>query len=159
MRTPGRRSYLQAMAVRPGVRPVIWVLTAGLTLLGCSTAPDNAETDRIVDVVSLAIVYPRQDSAVGLARAAAHTTAAEDGRLTVYSAEDLEAESLQDPHARLGLRIDLPGQEAGFVPAEPVTACYTVEFNYYRATSTSRIGCPATTSAMPDPAGASHAPH
>jgi hypothetical protein len=129
---------------RLGLR-FVGVLAVGAMALGCSPAPGNAQTERMITTVSEAIVYPRQDSAVGLARAASHTAA------TVFSAEDLNAATHSDPHARLGMRVRDPGREPdmfGLGGRDPVTACYMVEFNYYAATSTSRIACPADTSAL-----------
>src|SRR5690606_12952602 len=140
MTAGGRRAKLAGMGHRRRGWRCISALAAGVVMLGCSAAPGNAETDRMADTVSRAIVYPRQDNALGLARAASQTAA------TVFSAEDLDAETPSDPHARLGLRFHDPGVEPdtfGFGGREPVTACYMVEFNYYEPTSISRIACPA----------------
>lgn len=127
----------------PRLPGVLFALLAGLTLSSCSAPAGNDETDRIVETVSTAISSPRQESAEGLARAAAATTAGQDGRLAVLRAEDLDAEELVDPLARLLFRVALEGSESGFVTVEPVTACYEVEFSFYGVTGTpNRIGCP-----------------
>ena len=126
-------------------RGVLCVLVTGLLMLGCSLVPGYAETDRMVETVSTAIAYPRQDSALGLARAASGTAA------TVFRAEDLDAETLEEPRARLGLRLTAPVHESKFFEVEPVTACYLVEFNFYGATSTDRIRCPANAAELEIP--------
>lgn len=106
--------------------------------------PGNDETDRIAQVVSDAISWPRHDSAIGYARAAADTTAAKDGRLTIVGVEELEAEDVEDPFARLTYRIHLEGSLGGFIETDPVTACYVAEFDLYGvAGAPDRIGCPA----------------
>jgi hypothetical protein len=60
---------------------------------GCSAAPPgNAETDRIAEVVSRAISYPRQESAAGYARAALATSAGRAGTLRLVAIEELSCD-------------------------------------------------------------------
>lgn len=127
-------------------RPAL-ALLAALPLLASCGAPDlflpgNGETDRIAQVVADAVSWPRQDSAVGYARAAADTAAAEDGRLTVIGYDDLAAEQPDEAYAELRLLVHLDGT-TGFGGSHPVTACYRVGFGSYGvAGSPDRIRCP-----------------
>ena len=91
---------------------------AVLVLAGCgsmfSPAPGNDDTDRVARVVSDAIAWPRRDSAIGYARAAAATTAGEDGRLTVVEVTELEADEQSQMFGEglpMGLRL-LPADQS-----------------------------------------------
>lgn len=129
-------------------------------VLGCSVHAGNEETDRIADTVAVAISYPRQTSAEGFARASLATAAGHDGRLVVLEVEELKAEELTDPIARLVWRVHLPGSESGWVRSEPVTACYDVVFNRYgNVGKPSRRRCPQdATPVVPDPIAPSPQP-
>jgi hypothetical protein len=124
---------------------VLLVSVVGVGACSVEPAPPRAdETDRVADIVARAISYPRQDSAAGFARAANATTAAKDGRLTVIALRDLDAHGLEDPIARLVLRIHLVGAQSGFDTIPEVTTCYRAEFNRYGVIgSPDRITCPA----------------
>jgi hypothetical protein len=129
---------------RVGVRLALGglVLTGGLG--ACSSAPGNRETDRIAKTVATAISWPRRESANALALAAVDTRAGQDGRLTVIEAEDLEAEKLTDPLARLVFRVHLESEGSGFGSRKPITACYSARFSYYGIIDEpARIDCPA----------------
>ncbi|HEX6247354.1 MAG TPA: hypothetical protein VFZ64_05735 [Nocardioidaceae bacterium] len=122
-------------------------LSAVLLVVGCGSAgilpPGNDETDRIARVVSDAIAWPRQESSMGYARAAAATTAGQDGRLTVVEVTELEAERLTDPLGELTFLVQLEGSTAGWVETDPVTACYRVELGFYGVVgSPRRTRCP-----------------
>lgn len=128
------------------------LLVVAVVCLGaCDVGPQPAradETDRVARVVADAISYPRQDSAAGFARAANDTTAAKDGRLTVIEVDELHADDLQDPLARLVFRIHLVGSQAGFNTVPAVTTCYTVEFSRYGVIGDpDRTRCPVRASA------------
>jgi hypothetical protein len=53
------------------------------------------------------------------------------------------------------MRFHIPPRDEftmfGWQKTKPVTACYTVEFNYYEATSISRVRCPAKATALKFP--------
>ncbi|HET6167151.1 MAG TPA: hypothetical protein VFE07_10010 [Marmoricola sp.] len=110
------------------------------------------ETDRVAQVVSDAISYPRQDSAAGFARAANDTAAARDGRLVVIGMHELKATANEDAIARLTFRVHLTGSDAGFGNEPSITACYSVQFNRYGVMgSPTRIDCPVDADAVPVP--------
>lgn len=128
------------------------LLVSGCGLAGWST-PGNDETDRIARVVSDAISWPRQDTAMGLARAASGTTAGRDGRLTVVEVAELDAATQEEPFAELMFRVHLEGSTAGWVETDPVTACYRVEFDFYGVEgSPRRTDCPADAAPVDIPA-------
>lgn len=132
-------------------------LSAVLLVVGCGSAPllapGNEETDRIAQVVSDAISYPRQDSAMGYARAAAATTAGQDGRLAVVEVTELTAEDLSDPFAELTFLVHLEGSTSGFTETDPVTACYHAGFGSYGLVSSPRrTDCPEGASPVEVPA-------
>jgi hypothetical protein len=128
------------------LRPAVVTLAGVLGLAaaaGCSRPPRSDETDRIAKVVADAISYPRQDSAAGFARAALATRAGQDGRLRVVAMEELHADKLQDPLARLVFLVHLEASEGEFVTEPAVTTCYEAKFNYYGVIGTPRrTACP-----------------
>ena len=133
------------VVLRPTITTLVGVLGFVAVAAGCSgrLAPGNRETDRIANVVSDAISYPRQDSAAGYARAALATRAGQDGRLRVLAIEELKAGKLGDPLGRLVFLIHLEGSEAGWTISRPVTACYKAEFSFYGVVgSPRRMVCP-----------------
>ena len=120
---------------------------------GCSgaLAPGNAETDRVANVISHAISYPRQESAAGYARAALATRAGQDGRPPV-AIKELKADELGDPLGRLVFLIHLEGSEAGWTTSPPVTACYEAESSFYGVIdSPRRMVCPQHASPVTPP--------
>ncbi len=135
------------------------VLSVLVVVAGCglTPAPRSQETDQIARVVAEAISHPRQEDAIGLARAAAGTRAVTSGELRVVEAKDLPGAGPQDPVARLVFRIQLESVRAtGFGSDSPaVTACYDVEFaSWGMVGSPRRRACPARTAAvsLPPPA-------
>lgn len=127
-------------------------LIAVLTSCSVAAKPGNAETDRIVDVVTTAIADPRVDTAEGVVRAALGTDAGEDGRLTVVEMEELDAAELVDPMARLVFRVHLEASGTGYSVTAPVTACYEAAFNYYGVIgSPRRADCPEGAAAIVPP--------
>jgi len=122
-------------------------------LASCATSPGNAETDRIAATVARAISSPRQSSANGLVRAALATHAAQASRLTVVEAEELHADKVADPFARLVFQVHLAASGTGFSSTEPITACYKVLFNYYGVIGSPQpISCPVgATAVVPAP--------
>jgi hypothetical protein len=146
------------------VRYLFLSLLAVLLLAGCGSsgflAPGNDETDRVAQVVSDAIAYPRQESAMGYARAAANTTAGQDGRLTVVEVTELDADELTDPFGELTYLIHLDGSSGGLIETDPVTACYRAEFGFYGVVGTPhRIHCPTDVTPVQIPALPSGGPH
>ena len=131
------------------------VLTGVLGGCGLSRHPGSAETDRIARVVAEAIGYPRQEDAIGLARAAATTRAVTSGELRVVEAQDLPGSGADEVMARLVFWIHLERVQAGgvFESDEPaVTACYDVEFTHFGPVGPPRRReCPARTTAVPLP--------
>lgn len=130
-----------------GSRPAAVTLAGlvGLAALaaGCSGPPRGDETARVARVVSDAISHPRQESAAGYARAALATNAGRDGRLRLLAVEELRADKLEDPLARLVFRVHLEGSEAGYTNIPAVTHCYEARFSYYGVVgSPRRIACP-----------------
>jgi hypothetical protein len=146
-----RRSDVLAPNIIAMRRGLFLSLSALLLLAGCvsagSLAPGNDETDRVARVVSDAIGWPRQDSAMGYARAAADTTAGQDGRLTVVEVTELEADNLSEPFSELTFLVHLEGSTAGWIETDPVTACYRAEFGFYGV-----VGSPRRTHCPEDPA-------
>ena len=143
---------------RTGARRLAIGVVGGVALGACSTGtdpPGNAETDRIAQVVANAISYPRQESANGLVRTALATNAGQDCRLAVIAADDIDADELTDPLARLVFRVQLDGAQSGVASDPPVTACYDAEFNFYGIIDQpSRTDCPSPhpeTSVSPRP--------
>jgi hypothetical protein len=126
-------------------------LSALLLLAGCvyagPMAQGNNETDRVARVVSDAIGWPRQESAMGYARAAADTTAGQDGRLTVIEVTELKADNLSQPFGELTFLVHVDGSTDGFIETDPVTACYRAEFGFYGV-----VGSPRRTHCPEDPA-------
>ena len=105
---------------------ILGLLALALVLAGVSGCaiggpPRADETDRVAEIVALAIDFPRQDDATGYARAAAATRAGQDGRLAVVGVGE----------KRIVLRVHLEAvdnTDACFGHDEPaVTACYDVE--------------------------------
>jgi hypothetical protein len=80
---------------------------------------------------------------MGYARAAAATTAGQDGRMTVVEVTDLEADDLTEPFGELTFLVHLEGSAAGLIETDPVTACYRAEFGFYGVVgSPRRTRCP-----------------
>ncbi|MEO7556875.1 MAG: hypothetical protein ABIV94_09785 [Acidimicrobiales bacterium] len=123
------------------------VMGAVAFLAACSSPSGTAETDRVATVVATAISYPRHDSMDGYIRAALATAAGLDSRLAVIEAEEIHAEQLVDPLARLTFRVTLPASSTGF--DDPVIACYRATFSYYGVIgSPHRLDCPTGTPAI-----------
>lgn len=126
---------------------LVFLVLAGSLLAGCGStafsAPGNDETDGVAQVVSEAIGWPRQDSAMGYARAAADTTAARDGRLSVVDVTEQPTDDQRDPFGKLTFLIHLDGSTAGLIRTDPVTSCYRVTVGPYGVQgSPRRIHCP-----------------
>jgi len=116
-------------------------------------ASGNDQTDRVARVVADAIAWPRQESAMGYARAAAHTDAGQDGRLTVVEVTELEADDLSEPFGDLMFLVHLDGSTGGLIETDPVTACYRAEFGFYGVVaSPRRTGCPGDATPVEIPA-------
>lgn len=137
------------------LRRIVLVSSVGFLLVSCSAAAGDADTDRQSETLALAIGYPRQEDAAGYARAALGTTLGKTGSLSILEATDLEHDTLDEPMARLVWRIHRDAYDSGWKSTPAMDACYTVEFNYYGASSgPSRTPCPAdatpvTTSPVP----------
>jgi hypothetical protein len=129
-----------------------------LPLTSCSSfmAAGNAETDRISSTVADAISYPRQDTALGFARAALATTAGKAGTLSVIDVRETTPANLEAPFAHLVFRVTAAEAAEGFSATEPtvtVTACYNAEFSFYGISGKpTRTTCPADAVAITPPA-------
>ncbi|MEO6085586.1 MAG: hypothetical protein ABIQ18_20945 [Umezawaea sp.] len=135
---------------------VVTIACAALLLTSCGIFGDStegdAETDRQSATLAEAISYPRQENAMGFARAALGTQLGKDPSFSVLVAEDLEHEDLQEPMARLVWRIHRSASDSGWTKTPAFDACYLVEFNYYEAiTGPSRTTCPAGATAIAPP--------
>lgn len=121
---------------------VLGLVLASCGVVGPSAAGDSG-TDRQSRTLAMAIAYPRQEDAAGFARAALTTTLGKSGTFAVLEATDLEHKDPQQPMARLVWRIHQDAMDAGFSATPAFDACYTVEFNYYEASSgPDRVTCP-----------------
>lgn len=142
-----RSGGLQAPNLADVTRILAALVGAALLLTGCagalSPAAGNDETDRVAQVVSDAISYPRQTSAIGYARSATGTTAAQDGRLQVVGVADLGSDDLDSPFGELVYRVHLEGSSAGLTTSPPATACYRAAFGTYGLMGgPDRVDCP-----------------
>jgi hypothetical protein len=134
-------------------RVAVGAVVGGL-LASCGTFTEAAgtrETDRQAKTLADAISYPRQESAAGFARAALATNLGRNPGFSVLEARELEAKELTDPLAHLVIRIH---QEAGSGPYDkPLTACYSMDFNYYGIIDEpSRVNCPDDSTPITPPA-------
>ena len=123
---------------------IVGLLAPALVLAcvsGCAIGgpPRADETDHIAEIVALAIDFPRQDDATGYARAAAATSAGQDGRLAVVQVDE----------KRIVLRVHLEAYDdttsfTFFDRDEPeVFACYDLEVGVSGASEPERRPCPA----------------
>jgi hypothetical protein len=96
---------------------------------------------------------------MGYARAAADTTAGQDGRLTVVEVTELEVDDLSDPLGELMFLVHLDGSTGGLMETDPVTACYRAEFGFYGVVSSPRpTRCPKDATGVDIPAPPSSDP-
>ena len=125
-----------------GLVPVLVV--AGLVLGGCTKAQSVAEVDRRVEALAVDIGWPRQYSAEGFARAALATPMGEGGGFSVLEVTDLDAADLDDPIAHLVIRVHSEGGQLMWGgEIEPLTVCYSLDFNRYGIIDHPRqAGCP-----------------
>lgn len=124
--------------------PCVVVSCLGLTSCGLVSGPDYAETDRQSETLAMAIAYPRQPDADGLARAALNTPLGKTPEFSVLEATDLPHTRPDEPMARLVWRIHVDRYEPGLGSREAFDVCYRVEFDYYGATENPvRIDCPS----------------
>jgi hypothetical protein len=135
---------------------VVTTACAALLLTSCGIFGDSTEgdeeTDRQSATLAEAISYPRQENAVGFARAALGTQLGKDSHFSVLVADDLKHKDLQDPMARLVWRIHRDAFDSGWKKTPAFDACYLVEFNYYEAiTGPSRTTCPEGATAITPP--------
>ncbi|WP_143229651.1 hypothetical protein [Actinophytocola xanthii] len=130
---------------------------AALVLVSCGflsggVSAGNEETDRQSETLAVAIGYPRQEDALGFARAALGTTLGRSGGFSVLEATDLDRRDVEDPMARLVWRIHRPASDSKWGQTPEINACYEVEFNYYGASSgPTRIPCPENATAITPP--------
>jgi hypothetical protein len=129
------------------------VLCCGALMAGCAASPAGTrETDRQAETLAVAISWPRQSSAAGFARAALATTLGRSPHFSVLEVRDRDASKPEDPKAHLVIRIYQPGSEEGFASVDPVTACYSMDFNYYGIIGEpDRITCPDNAVAITPP--------
>lgn len=129
----------------------IWgiLLVAAPVLLVASCAEGNSTTDRQAQTLADAISYPRQSSAEGFGRAALSTNLGRTPAFSVLEARDVPAAEPKDVSAHLVFRIHYEGSESGWTKTDPVTACYSVDFNYYGVVGTAdRTTCPENAVAL-----------
>jgi hypothetical protein len=131
---------------------VVAAACAVLLMASCSTTAGDAETDRQSETLAEAISYPRQADAAGFARAALTTSLGKSGSFAVLEATDLAHQGPQEPMARLVWRIHRDAYDDKVTRIEALDACYSVEFNYYEASSgPSRTTCPDNATAITPP--------
>lgn len=117
-------------------------VAAGLVLSGCGGAQNIAEVDRRIEALAVDIGFPRQYSAEGFARAAL-ATMGEGGGFSVLEVTELDAVALDDPIAHLMIRVHREGGQVMWGTIDPLTVCYTMDFNRYGIIGTPlRISCP-----------------
>jgi hypothetical protein len=124
------------------------LVLGGVSACAVGGPPRADETDRIAGIVALAIDFPRQDDAVGYARAAVATRAGQDGLLSVVGVSE----------RRIVLRVHLQAYDDdtsfSFDRHEPeVFACYDLEVGVSGVSRPARRPCPptATPVALPPP--------
>jgi hypothetical protein len=124
------------------------LVLGGVSACAVGGPPRSAETDHVAGIVALAIDFPRQDDAVGYARAAAATLAGQDGRLSVVGVSE----------KRIVLRVHLEAYDDttsfSFDRHEPeVFTCYDLEVGVSGVSEPERRSCPpgATPVALPPP--------
>ncbi|GAB2984242.1 hypothetical protein [Nocardioides montaniterrae] len=133
------------------MRPRLLPLAAVLLLTSCSAGhrpTGTADTDRQAHVLGLAIAYPRQQDAAGLARAA---LAAND------TVAVLEATDVAPSQSRLVIRIHVPTQPPAneFERSTPAyDACYRLTYQMPSSSldgEPDRVDCPAGAIPMTPP--------
>ena len=124
------------------------LVLGGVSACAIAGPPRADETDHIAGIVALAIDFPRQDDALGYARAAVATRAGQDGRLSVVGVSD----------RRIVLRVHLEAYDDhtsfSFDRHEPeVFTCYDLEVGVSGVSQPERRPCPrgATPVALPPP--------
>lgn len=121
---------------------LILTLTAGACgVLGKPPAGDS-ETDRQAETLAIAIEYPRQSDAAGLARAALSVWSDGPRNLAILEMTDLHPSSPTEPAARLTIRIHEPAHRSdgfGDEDSPALDACYMLE---YLMPSSSLLGKP-----------------
>ncbi|WP_086829200.1 hypothetical protein [Allokutzneria sp. NRRL B-24872] len=128
---------------------------AAVLLTSCSTPPGDAESDRQADTLATAISYPRQDSAMNLARAALSVWKGHGG-LAVLEAREIPVPDRNPTKtfAHLVIRVHRPAVEpVMFAPRkEELNACYAMDFNYYGIVDKpTRTSCPGTATPITPP--------
>lgn len=131
-----------------------WLLLTSCGVIGVGNGPNYAEADRQSNTLAIAISFPRQPDADGLARAVLATNLGKQSSVfSVLEATDLDHERPEEPMARLVWRIhhdQYDGSWGQHVAAWD--ACYLVEFNYYGPTKgPDRINCPADATPVTPP--------
>jgi hypothetical protein len=102
----------------------------------------DSASDQQADTLARAIGYPSHDSAAGYANAALRTPLGQSASFSLVQMQDLKAEELEDPLARLVIRIH---REAQGKWSDEVDACYSLTFNYYGAVGEAGgTACPAS---------------
>jgi hypothetical protein len=135
------------------LRRIVAISGLGLLLAACADeSAGNAETDRQSETLAVAISYPRQEDAAGFARAALATTLGKSSDFSILEATDLPHETNDEPKARLVWRIHADAYDSGWKQSPEMNACYTVEFNYYGATTgPDRTPCPENATPITPP--------
>lgn len=128
---------LRALGSAAGLAAAVLVPFSALT--ACSTT-DTTATDRQANIIGIAISYPRQSDANGLARAALTDWKGTPNTLSILEATDLHPASANEPAARLVIRIGVPPHTStGFGDAARAAydVCYQLQ---YEMPSSSQIG-------------------
>jgi hypothetical protein len=125
------------------------LLLASCTTATGSSAAGDAETDRQSRTLADAIVYPHQADAAGLARAVLDTNLGKTKNFSVLEFKDLPHTRNEDPMSHLVWRIHRDADPNSMDSSKAMDACYSVDFNYWEATSgPSRIDCPKDAAAV-----------
>ncbi|MGN6724274.1 MAG: hypothetical protein ACTHJM_16820 [Marmoricola sp.] len=115
---------------RRGAGLVCGTFALAVGLSGCASSHDTG-TDRQAHIIALAMSYPRQSDANGLARAALALWRGAPNQLAILESTDLSPSTASQPAARVVIRIHVPMTEnTGFGDASQPAhdACYRLDF-------------------------------
>ncbi|GLY53221.1 hypothetical protein [Lentzea sp. NBRC 102530] len=131
------------------------VIIAGSVAYFGTRPPGTSSTDASAKHTAWCIsAFPVPETAAEFVDRA-HNYHGECGGGEVIEYDDLgDGADRRKPHARLVLRIDMPGHQSTFGAQPPVTACYRMAFNRVGLTDgPDRIDCPADVSPLDIPNG------
>ncbi|MFG1645536.1 hypothetical protein ACGFMK_35085 [Amycolatopsis sp. NPDC049252] len=119
-------------------------------LVAC--APGDSQTDETAQRIADAIDSPPQTSAANYARRAVEAAHGSSEAFAVVEMHDSTSDDLDAATAHLVFRVYHPGTQDELFPQEPVTACYTVGFNFRGLVDAPRrTDCPANATPLDPP--------